>query len=83
LHPIVQVIDDWVTNRKLGYVFEAKVGEGRLMAWSGPIVQDWDKHPAAHQLFVSLLDYMATDKFAPAVELAPDDLDGLARTPSE
>ena len=44
---------------------------------------DWDKHPAAHQLLLSLMDYMATDKFAPSVELTPADLDELARTPSQ
>lgn len=31
LHPIVQVIDDWNKNRKLGAVFEAKIGSGKLV----------------------------------------------------
>ncbi|MEN0021209.1 MAG: sugar-binding domain-containing protein, partial [Planctomycetota bacterium] len=29
--PIVRVIDDWVTNRNLGLIFELRVGEGRLL----------------------------------------------------
>jgi len=31
LEPIVQVVDDWFTNRRLGLVFEAKVGKGKLL----------------------------------------------------
>ncbi len=34
LRPIVQVIDDWNTNRKLGLIFEAKVGRGKLLVCS-------------------------------------------------
>lgn len=78
LRPIVQVIDDWVTNRKLGYVFEARVGEGKLIAFGAD-----PKHsacgPAARELVGSLVEYMTSDKFAPATALAPDELDGLAR----
>ena len=29
--PVVHLIDDWFTNRKLGLLFEAKVGNGKLM----------------------------------------------------
>ena len=29
LRPTVQVIDDWVTNHRLGLVFEAKMGKGQ------------------------------------------------------
>ena len=31
LKPIVQVIDDWVSNRKLALLFEVKVGSGKLL----------------------------------------------------
>ena len=34
LRPVVQVIDDWVTNRKLGLIFEARVGSGKLLVCS-------------------------------------------------
>lgn len=47
IKPVVQVIDDWFTNRKLGYVFEARVGEGRLIACAFDIEGDLDTRPAA------------------------------------
>src|SRR5690606_34382969 len=34
LRPIVQVVDDWFTNRKLGLVCEARVGGGRILVTS-------------------------------------------------
>ncbi|MGD8500219.1 MAG: hypothetical protein PVJ86_06200, partial [Phycisphaerales bacterium] len=34
LRPIVQAIDDWNTNRKLGIIFEARVGGGKLLVCS-------------------------------------------------
>ena len=49
LKPVVQVIDDWVTNRKLGYVFETKVGSGKLLACSADLEADLPNRPAARQ----------------------------------
>ena len=34
LKPIVRIIDDWVINRRLALLFEAKVGEGKIMVSS-------------------------------------------------
>ena len=79
LKPLVQVIDDWVTNRKLGYVFEAKVGGGKLIACGAELNRDAAARPVARQLLASLLSYMKTEKFAPTTALAPADLDGLVR----
>jgi hypothetical protein len=79
LKPLVQVIDDWVTNRKLGYVFEAKVGAGRLIACGAELTRETAQRPAARQLLVSLMTYMKSDKFAPATALTAADLDGLVR----
>ncbi len=31
IRPLVRVIDDWVTNRSLGLLFEVKVGNGKLL----------------------------------------------------
>ena len=30
LKPIVRIIDDWVTNRRLALLMEAKVGKGKI-----------------------------------------------------
>lgn len=75
LKPIVQVIDDWVTNRKLGYVFEARAGEGRLLACSANLARG----PVGAQLRAALLAYMNSDRFAPAVAFTGADLEALAR----
>ena len=63
--PIVQVIDDWVTARKLALVFEARVGNGKLLACSCDLTSDLDKRPVARQMRRSLLAYMAGEQFAP------------------
>jgi hypothetical protein len=69
IRPIVQVIDDWATNRKLALVFEARVGRGRLLITSidldGP-----DLDPVRRQLRSSLLHYASSPSFNPDVVLS-------------
>ena len=67
LRPLVQVIDDWVTNRRLGLVFEAKVEGGKLLVCGIDLNTDLDKRPVARQMLHSLLTYMAGDRFDPKV----------------
>jgi beta-galactosidase len=71
VQPIVQAIDDWNRCYKLAVVFECKVGSGRLIVCAPDIQTDLDSRPVARQLRRSLLDYMATDRFQPAVALSP------------
>ncbi len=70
--PIVQVIDDWVTARKLGLIFEAKVGQGRLLVCSIDLGNGVADSLVARQLRHSLLRYLAGEHFAPAVEVGED-----------
>jgi hypothetical protein len=79
--PIVQVIDDWNTNRKLGLVFEAKVGGGKLLMTSIDLKTDLDRRPAARQMLASLLAYLASDQFAPSQELSVESIRSLLRKP--
>jgi hypothetical protein len=72
LRPTVQVIDDWFTNRRLGLVFEARVGKGRLLVTSIDLERDLDANVVARQMRHSLLRYVASDRFAPKVEVSPD-----------
>ena len=69
--PIVQVIDNFARNHKLGLVFETRVGRGKLLvcAIDLPSLQD---HPEARQLYRSLLRYVASDVFAPRAELGEE-----------
>ena len=78
LRPIVQVIDDWFTGRKLGLVFEARVGTGKLLVCSIDLESPADAVDA--QLRRSLLDYMAGDQFRPAIEVSPAQLSALSST---
>ena len=74
LQPIVQPVDDWNRNWKLGMLFEAKVGTGKLMVCSIDIEKDLGKRPTACQFRRSLLDHMASDAFNPTVEASPPQL---------
>ncbi len=72
LQPIVQPIDDWNRNYKLGLVFEAKVGSGKLLVATPDLANSLDKRPVARQLRRSLLDYMASSKFDPKTRIEPE-----------
>jgi hypothetical protein len=80
--PIVQVMDNFGRNKKLGVLFEARVGEGRLLVCSMNLKDNIDGRPAAKQLLASLYAYLASDKFQPAQELPPKLLDDLLAKPS-
>ncbi|SHE48265.1 sugar-binding domain-containing protein [Pedobacter caeni] len=65
LKPIVRVIDDWVTARPLGLVFECNVGKGKLLVSAIDLLTDQDKRPEARQLRYSLEKYMGGTQFNP------------------
>ncbi len=69
LKPIVQIIDDWVTARKLALVFEARVGEAKLLACSCDLTNDLENRPVARQMRRSLLTYMADNQFSPQLSM--------------
>jgi hypothetical protein len=75
LRPIVSAIDDWNRNYKLGLIFEARVGSGKLLVCSVDL--NGNSSPVAQQLRRSLLDYMAGEKFLPKTEISTTDLDSL------
>jgi beta-galactosidase len=70
LKPIVAAIDDWNRNWRLGVIFEARVGPGRLMV-SALDLTSAEGPPARQQLRRSLLDYMRGDQFYPVTALTP------------
>ncbi|HEY3370540.1 MAG TPA: glycoside hydrolase family 2 TIM barrel-domain containing protein [Prolixibacteraceae bacterium] len=77
IKPIVRVIDDWVTNRPLALIFEAKVGKGKLLVSGIDLQSDGDKRPEAQQLLYSLKKYMTGGKFNPAVEINVNQVNSL------
>jgi hypothetical protein len=78
LRPTVQVIDDWFTARKLGLVFETKVGPGRLLVCSIDLNRNLNSNPVLRQFRHSLFQYMAGDRFQPKTKAAPECLRRLA-----
>ncbi len=66
LEPIIRVIDDWVTNRSLGLIFECRAGGGKLMVSSIDLLQQQESRPEAQQLLYSLKNYMGSGSFNPA-----------------
>jgi hypothetical protein len=67
--PIVQVIDNFSRNHRLGCLFEARVGTGKLMACSLKLSEDIGNRPAARQLAESIYHYMGSDRFQPRADL--------------
>lgn len=72
LQPIVQPIDDWNRNYKLGMIFEARVGRGKLLVSSADLENDLETRIAARQLRKSILDYMGSAKFNPRTAVTPE-----------
>ena len=77
LQPIVQPIDDWNRNYKLGLVFEAKVGRGKLMVASADLGTDLDNRIVARQLRRALLSYMGSTQFNPKTALTPEQIESV------
>jgi len=82
LRPIVQVIDDWTTCRRLGLIVEAKVGNGKLLVCGADVQRDLETRPVARQMRHSLMAYMTSEAFDPAVNVTPDALARLFVRPS-
>ena len=70
--PIVQPIDTWHVSRKLGMLIEARVLNGRLLMTTMDIKHHLDSRPVARQLRYSILRYMQSPDFLPAVTLGVD-----------
>ena len=72
--PIVQVIDNFDRNHRLGLIFEARVGAGRLLVCASDLSAMQDK-PEVASLLASLLRYAASDEFAPATKVDLETVD--------
>ena len=80
--PMVQVVDNFERNHKLGLVLECKVGEGNLLI----VMSDLDeasKYPEGRAFLGSVLNYMHSDAFQPKLSLTPQQLITLLSTPAE
>jgi hypothetical protein len=80
--PTVQVIDNFARNHKLGNVFEARVGHGRLLVCTIDLLRRLNRRPAARQFLTSLYGYVASERFQPAGALDVTSLDKLFAPPA-
>jgi hypothetical protein len=71
LQPIVQPIDDWNRNWKLGLLYECSIGPGKLLVCSIDLSATRVGAPSLRR---SVLDYMAGPRFNPSVAIAAADL---------
>ncbi len=79
LQPIVQPIDDWNSNRKLGLVFEVKVGKGKLLICAADLSNNLKTRASARQLRASLLAYAASEAFNPEIEVDAEKLSAVLK----
>jgi hypothetical protein len=77
--PIVQVIDNYERDHKLGLVFEARVGPGRLLVCATDLQTLGAERPEARQLLASLLAYAGSDRFDPQTAMSVEALRELFR----
>ena len=80
IRPIVQVIDNLDRVHKLGLIFEAKVGPGRLLVCASDLTSL--KDAAARNLLGRLYDYAGSAGFNPQVNLAPEAARELLAAPA-
>ncbi len=78
VNPIVTVIDNFFKNRKLSNVFECKVGNGLLVFSSIDIHSDLENRPVARQLKTSLINYMKSSDFKPALTITDTQIMSLS-----
>ena len=70
-YPIVQTIDNWERNHKLGNVFEAEVSEGRLMVCTMSLEKLLQSNEG--RWFVkSIRSYCSSEDFRPSSRLDED-----------
>jgi len=69
--PLIQTIDNFARNHKLGMIFETRYGKGSALICAIDLLNLQDK-PEARQLYYSILNYVKSEKFSPDKELGGD-----------
>ncbi|MCK4747876.1 MAG: beta-galactosidase, partial [Bacteroidales bacterium] len=77
LRPLIQPIDTWFENRRLGLAFEAMIGNGKIMVCSIEMQKRLDKRPASIQLLYSMLQYMNSPDFNPQTGIEAEQIQEL------
>lgn len=75
--PIVENVDNFMKNRRLCSIFEAKVGKGKVIFSSMDLITDIEQRPAAKQMLFSLTEYMKSVEFKPLESVEASDVELL------
>lgn len=75
--PLIQSIDSYETNRKLGIAFEANVSNGKLFILCADIEKNITNRIAMQQLLTSVCNYVASEHFQPKEALQLYEVDAL------
>ncbi|MEM9400773.1 MAG: sugar-binding domain-containing protein, partial [Verrucomicrobiota bacterium] len=65
--PLVQPIDHFYRNKRLGLLMEGLYGQGKLMICTADLEKDTDRRMAVPQFKQSILNYMNSDQFSPTL----------------
>lgn len=71
--PILQMVDNFERNHKLGILFEGKAYDGKLMVCTSRL-SDMGSRPEVRQFAKSVMSYMTSDTFAPEQTLSMEKL---------
>jgi hypothetical protein len=74
--PIVQTIDNFERNHKLGLLFEFNVLKGKVLVCACDFKKIMDE-PEAKQLLFSMYNYVASEEFKPKAEISISELKNI------
>ncbi|MEK5476190.1 sugar-binding domain-containing protein [Paenibacillus sp. FSL R5-0407] len=77
-NPIVQTIDNFERNHKLGFLFECRVGQGKLLVCALDASKAGET-PEGRQFLSSLAGYMSSNEFNPQYNVSAAELRELIR----
>ncbi len=69
ISPIVQMIDSYHSNRKLGLIAEGKYGGGKILISSIDFNTNMANRPASNQLKISIMNYLESSRFSPEYDI--------------
>ncbi|MCD7962479.1 MAG: beta-glucuronidase [Rikenellaceae bacterium] len=75
--PVIQSIDTWFHNRKIGVLIEANVLNGKLMVCTADLQSNPEERIVARQLLESILKYMNSDRFRPEYSVSTERVNDL------
>lgn len=79
IEPLAWNIDHMEWGRKLGSMFEANVGKGKIVVCTLNMRNHIQEYPEARQLYRSILDYMSSSEFTPEADLTIQDLESIVK----